>query len=79
MPQRGELEALVDNLRRTIATDTAFNELDLHRRIHTWFANDEVRDLKSLDERVYRELFLTPPDDPWMGLKEPGVFTALSE
>lgn len=79
VPQRGELESLLDNLRRTVATDTAFNELDLHLRIHGWFANDEVRDLEALNERIYRELFLTPSDDPWMGLKEPGVFTALAE
>jgi hypothetical protein len=68
---------LLRELRRTVASDTAYNDAALHRQIHQWFIDGEVSDLESLDERVYRELFLTPSDDPWMGLKEPDVFTAI--
>lgn len=68
---------LLDNLQRTVAADTIFNELEHHRRIHAWFARGQVRDLASLNDRIYRELFLTPPDDPWMGLSPDAVFAAL--
>lgn len=68
---------LLRELRRTVASDTAYNDAALHRQIHQWFIDGQVSDLASLDERVYRELFLTPSDDPWLGLKEPGVFTAI--
>jgi hypothetical protein len=70
---------LLENLRRTVASDTVFNETDLHRRIHQWFLTGEVKDLDSLNERVYRELFLTPSDDPWMGLRPPTIFTAIAQ
>jgi hypothetical protein len=72
-------EEMLDNLRRTVATDTAYNEGELHRRAHEWFANGEVRDLASLNERVYAELFLTPSSDPWLGLQPRSVFAALGE
>jgi hypothetical protein len=68
---------LLDTLRRNVAADTALNETTMRPRIHQWFANGEVRDLDSLNERIYRELFLTPNDDPWLGLKPPTVFTAI--
>jgi hypothetical protein len=70
-------DELLDNLRRTVAADTAFNEYDLHRRVHEWFANDEVGDLDSLNERVYDELFLTPSSDPWLGLQPDSVFVGI--
>jgi hypothetical protein len=70
-------EQLLDGLRRTVALDTRVNA-ELHGLIHTWLANEEVTDLESLNERVYAELFLTPNDDPWLGLKPASVFTALS-
>lgn len=70
---------LLDNLRRTVAADTAFNEYELHRRAHEWFMNGEVGDLVSLNERVYDELFLTPSSDPWLGLQPDSVFTGIEE
>lgn len=73
------VDVLLENLRRTVASDNAFNELDLHRRIHQWFIDGAVTDLDSLNERVYRELFLTPSDDPWMGLRPPTIFTAIAQ
>ena len=67
------------NLRRTVAVDTIVNQYDLHRQINGWFAMGEVRNLASLNERIYAELFLTPSNDPWLGLKPEGVFTAIPE
>jgi hypothetical protein len=72
-------DAVLDNLRRTVAADTAFNEYDLHRRAHEWFALGEVADLHSLNERVYDELFLTPSSDPWLGLLPESTFTGIEE
>ncbi|HEV7767002.1 MAG TPA: hypothetical protein VGQ76_18525 [Thermoanaerobaculia bacterium] len=72
-------DAMLDSLRRTVAADTAFNEYDLHLRAHQWFAQGEVRDLYSLNERVYDELFLTPSSDPWLGLNSDDVFTGITE
>ena len=72
-------DEVLDNLRRTVAADTAFNEYDLHRRVHEWFAVGEVADLHSLNERVYDELFLTPSSDPWLGLLPEATFTGIEE
>jgi hypothetical protein len=71
------MRELLDNLRRNVAADTAFNEMNFRPSIHQWFANGEVVDLDSLSARVYKELFLTPNDDPWLGLKPASVFTAI--
>jgi hypothetical protein len=71
--------AVLDNLRRTVAADTAYNEYDLHRRVHEWFTRGEVADLQSLNERVYDELFLTPSSDPWLGLLPESTFTGIEE
>jgi hypothetical protein len=68
---------LLANLRRTIAGDPMWNEYDLHRRAHGWFANGEVVDLQSLNERVYDELFLTPSSDPSLGLRSDLIFSAI--
>jgi uncharacterized protein (DUF2336 family) len=70
-------DELMANLRRSVAIDSIFNDVDLHRRIHEWFAAGEVEDLASLNERVYAELFLTPSDDPWLGLNPQSVFAAI--
>ena len=70
---------LLDELRHTVAVDTTFNELELHRRIHGWFVRGQVRDLMSVEERVYDELFGAPRSDPWMGLNPRSLFAALGD
>jgi len=77
-PKAGEMEALLMNLRNSVAADTIFNECELHAAIHGWFARGEVTDLASLNTRVYDELFLTPESDPWLGLKSPTIFTGIA-
>jgi hypothetical protein len=71
----------IRRLEERIAEDTARNELDLHARLHGWFAaGTAAADLTSLDRRVYRKLFLSAdPDDPWAGLSPDELFVALSD
>lgn len=71
-------DELLTGLRRTVALDTLVNA-ELHGVIHGWFAAEEVQDLASLNERVYAELFLTPSDDPWLGLNPTATFAALEQ
>lgn len=71
----------VRRLEERIAEDTARNELDLHARLHGWFAAGSApADLEALNARVYSELFLAPdPDDPWAGLAPDDLFVGLPE
>jgi hypothetical protein len=66
---------------RSMAEDTVRNEYLFHTRIHRWFADahPQTREVASLNERVYAELFLTPSSDPWLGLKPEGVYSALDQ
>lgn len=74
-------DAMLDQLRASIAADTVLNQEELHYRIHEWFLFDpfDDRDLAALTNRVYSELFLTPLDDPWMGLKPAAAFAAIGD
>ncbi|MBW7905387.1 MAG: hypothetical protein LC135_02725 [Phycisphaerae bacterium] len=74
----GGLDAIVESFRRSIALDTVRNELLFHREIHKWFLHGVGGDdLDLLNARVYAELFLTPDDDPWLGLLPADVYAAL--
>lgn len=86
MPETGEvggtgpqqLARVVENLERNMALDTVRNEYMLHNTIHAWLANRMWNlNLDSLNEKVYAELFLTPGNDPWLGLFSPDTYTAL--
>ena len=77
-PKEGELEALILNLQNSVAADTIYNESALHSQIHEWFARNRVIDLATLNTRIYDELFLTPESDPWLGLKQPTIFTGIA-
>jgi hypothetical protein len=72
------LPALLEALKASVASDSIFNECELHATIHAWFVSGEIFDLAYLNSRVYEELFLTPESDPWLGLKQPTIFTAIS-
>ncbi|MFI4859517.1 MAG: hypothetical protein ACIAXF_02425 [Phycisphaerales bacterium JB063] len=72
------LLAMVQNFQGAISLDTARNEHLLHRQIHEWFVNGEApADPDALTSRVYAELFLTPDEDPWLGLVPPDTYSAL--
>jgi len=75
---KNALFALLETLKASVAADTVFNECELHPHIHAWFVNGEVFDLASLNTRVYDELFLTPESDPWLGLRQPPIFTGIA-
>jgi hypothetical protein len=67
----------VTNLSVTIPVDTVRNEYTLHRRLHEFLAQTINANRDSLNTWVYRELFLMPPTDPWLGLSPPDVYSAL--
>ncbi len=71
--------AMIAAFKRSMASDTARNELSLHAEIHRWFAGDEKISFASLNERVYRELFKTPASDPWLGLMPPFAYTGIED
>ncbi|HZZ74029.1 MAG TPA: hypothetical protein VFE24_17380 [Pirellulales bacterium] len=68
---------LLRNLRTALSLDTVKNEYTLHRQLHLWFATGQANEIKSLNERVYAQLFLMPTNDPWLGLDLPDQFSAL--
>jgi len=56
-------------LERSIAADTARNERVLHGRVHERFASGApTADPLSFSDWLYRDVFLMPPEDPWLGL-----------
>jgi hypothetical protein len=73
-----QLAGLIGNFQSLIALDSVRNEYVLHTKIHAWLIADSSRDnVNALNEKVYAQLFLTPPSDPWLGLLSPEVYTAL--
>ena len=69
---------LIRNVSRIISEDSVRNEYYLHVRIHNWFAVEQpVPQREQLVSRVYSELFLSPLNDPWYGLSQPDVFSAI--
>lgn len=65
-------------LEGTLAQDTRTNELELHPRLHRAFAQGpRWSDANAMVDWIYEELFLMPPDDPWLGLAAQDAFSAL--
>lgn len=72
------LVRVVRNFQNSIAIDTVRNEYTLHRQIHDWLAAPAPPiNVAVLNDRVYAELFLTPSDDPWLGLRPVDTYTAI--
>jgi hypothetical protein len=76
LPAAG-VERLVAAFEALMMRDAAYNELVLHQRIHQHLAGDEPADFAALNRWVYGQLFLTPAEDPWLGMATPDVFTGL--
>lgn len=75
-----QLSQLVEKFERYLAFDTIRNEYMMHSKLHAWLGADFFMrrdDVESLNERVYKDLFLTPGTDPWLGLYSPDTYTAL--
>jgi hypothetical protein len=68
----------IRNLERSISEDTVRNEYLFHTKIHEWLAAGPAhQNLDAFNSKVYAELFLTPDSDPWLGLVQPDICTAL--
>ncbi len=68
----------ISPLERTIAEDGLRNEYLLHRQIHELFAEGAAPETESeFTDWIYRELFLMPLEDPWLGLEPESPFSAL--
>lgn len=65
---------LVAAFERTLADDTRRNA-DLRKTILPWLAG--APGLPALTERIYRDAFLTPRSDPWLGLVAPDAYSAI--
>jgi hypothetical protein len=71
-----DLDAVVARLRDSLAADTKRNEEELRPKIRALLTK-KTWTVKELNEAVYANVFLTPLDDPWMGLMPEPVFTAI--
>ena len=80
------IDNVTDPLGKTLMKDEVQNDLVLHSKIHAIFlellgirsaAADAPIPLEALTSTIYAEAFLTPLDDPFMGLAPPDVFTAI--
>lgn len=70
--------ALASRLASLAAVDGFRNEVTMHGVVHSWLASERgPRDLAGLAARVYRELFLTPSTDPWLGLRSDDLWDAI--
>ena len=74
----GNLQLAANALRQAIAEDTVRNEFIYRARIHRWLASGNVSlELRSLTEKIYAELFLTPGWDAWLGLRPTGMYSGI--
>jgi hypothetical protein len=70
----------VVSLRRTIALDTVENNYMRRTRILAFIAGparERKLSLTAINDWVYSQVFLTPKEDPWLGLAPPNVFSAI--
>ncbi|HEV7487137.1 MAG TPA: hypothetical protein VGQ65_15775 [Thermoanaerobaculia bacterium] len=72
------LARVIESFRQTLALDTLQNEYVLRPEIHRFFVDRPEIALPELNGRVYSEVFKTPSDDPWLGLRSDETFTALA-
>lgn len=68
---------LIKNLETYISVDTARNDFLMRLNLLTWMNKGLDKDVETLNEKVYAELFLTPHEDKWLGLYAPELYTAL--
>ena len=72
------LSGLLHQFQELVALDTVRNEYRMHTKLYGWLIADRGRsDLATFNEKVYRELFITPKSDPWLGLLPADVYTGL--
>lgn len=72
------IEKAIERLRDDVALDTIRNRYAMKAKLHDMLALWKL-DLDSFNDRVYTELFATPPSDPWLGLSPDNIFGAIDE
>jgi hypothetical protein len=76
---QAKFDQTVANFKQSLAMDSLRNEYIFHRQIHQWFVEGKVtNDVAKLNQRVYADLFLTPDEDPWLGLLSKHVYSAIA-
>ncbi len=68
---------LLDSLRKKIAGDTMINKHGLHPLIHEEFARSPLQEFSTLNAWLYSTVFVTPANDPWLGIAQPKGFSGL--
>ena len=69
---------VIESFRRSLTADTLQNEYVLRPQIHRMFFDAPRPQFASLNARIYAEVFRTPAEDPWLGLRSDQTFTALA-
>ena len=72
--------ARIATLRQTVAMDTVQNNYMRRTRILGFIAGPAAQrtlSLADINNWVYGQVFLTPREDPWLGLAPPDVFSAI--
>jgi hypothetical protein len=72
------LARVIESFRRTLVADTVQNEYILRPQIHQFFIDHPRLTFAVLNDLVYAEVFMTPREDPWLGLRSDQTFTALT-
>jgi hypothetical protein len=71
------------NLQNTVALDTVRNNYLLRTKILAFLENSQARvyyrSLDQINDWVYADVFLTPKEDPWLGLAPQDVFTGIAQ
>jgi hypothetical protein len=73
----GALSVLFSGLEKRVAGDTLINKYGLQPMVTRLFARGMGEDFGQLNEVIYREIFVTPRSDAWLGMAQPGGFTGL--
>ena len=77
-PARSTSSVKPTTRKRSLAEDMVRNEQVYHRAIHDWFVEGSAGgDVEQLNERVYRDLFLNPTSDAWLGIVPPDAYRAI--
>ena len=74
----GDLWNLTHRFENLISLDSVRNEYMLRPKLYPWLLVDaSSSDLEKFNDKVYKDLFLTPGSDPWLGLLVPDAYTAI--
>ncbi|MCH9649285.1 MAG: hypothetical protein K0U98_13680 [Deltaproteobacteria bacterium] len=78
LPEGPEARAVIEAFEESLALDTIRNQQLWRRTIHLWLEQTTSRpQLEAFNERIYGQLFLTPLDDPWLGLAPRELYSGL--